>query len=193
MKEATRQSLRAALFEAAFVVLGVVLALAANEWREQRASAARADHALAGILEELEENRRSVASSLAYHQGILEAIDAAAAASETPGIGTFSRGFVSAANVYRTAWESASATGAFETMDFETVLSLSRAYAQQERYEHQAQGIAPLIYEDLYRGGTGAILANYSNLASLVRTLAYRERELLELYDETLANTTEPH
>ena len=35
-----------ALFEAAFVVLGVVLALAANEWRQNRAEAAEANTAL---------------------------------------------------------------------------------------------------------------------------------------------------
>lgn len=187
MKESTRQAIRGAAFEAAFVVLGVVLALAANEWREQRASATRAEHALTSILEELETNRASVAESLEYHSGLLEAIQETAATSAQPDIRTFSRGFVSAANVHRTAWESASATGAFEELDFEHLLDLSRVYAQQERYAHQADSISPLIYEELYRGGTSRILENYRNLASLIGSLAYRERELLELYDRTLA------
>lgn len=38
MKTTTKQALKAALFEAAFVVLGVALAFAVNEWREDRAA-----------------------------------------------------------------------------------------------------------------------------------------------------------
>ena len=34
MKENLRSTLRSAFFEALFVVFGVILALAANEWRE---------------------------------------------------------------------------------------------------------------------------------------------------------------
>ncbi|HYO15351.1 MAG TPA: hypothetical protein VE685_19305 [Thermoanaerobaculia bacterium] len=187
MKGKTQEALRDAAFEATFVVFGVVLALLANEWREHQVSVRRAEHALSSILEELEDNRASVSSSLEYHSGVIQAIDRAVMASAAPNLRTFSRGFMSAANVYRTAWDSASATGAFEDMSYATVLRLSRVYAQQDRYEHQVQGIAPIIYGELYRGGTSAILANHRNLGTLIRSLAYRERELLELYDATLA------
>jgi hypothetical protein len=187
MKEKTREALRDAAFEAAFVVFGVVLALLANEWREHQVSVRRAEHALSSILEELESNRASVSSSLEYHSGLIRAIDQAVGASAAPDLRTFSRGFMSAANVYRTAWDSASATGAFEDMSYATILRLSRVYARQDRYEHQVRSIAPIIYGELYRGGTSAVLANHRNLGSLIRSLVYRERELLESYDETLA------
>lgn len=179
--------LRAAVLEAGLVVFGVVLAFAANEWREQRASERRAEHAITGILEELRANRIAVATSLEYHEGLLRAVSDATRGGAAPGIETFSRGFVMPASVYRTAWDSASATGALETVDFATLLQLSRVYAQQDRYEQQSGHIAPLIYGELYRGGRAAILANHRNLASLIGAMAYRERELLAVCDEALA------
>src|SRR5687768_9708734 len=57
-----------AMFEAAFVVLGVILALAANEWRETRVHRAEAASARTAIANELRENRRLLDSSRAYHR-----------------------------------------------------------------------------------------------------------------------------
>jgi hypothetical protein len=182
-----RVALRAAVLEAGLVVFGVVLAFAANEWREHRAAVARADHALASILEELRTNRDAVASSLAYHDGLLGAIVEASRSGAAPGIQTFSRGFISPASVYRTAWDSASATGALEAVDFALLLRLSRVYAQQARYEQQSANIGPLLYGELYRGGMAGVLANYRNLSSLIGAMAYRERELVAACEDALA------
>lgn len=187
MKTTTRDALRTALFEATFVVLGVVLALAANEWRQSAARSERAERALVGIVDELRTNREAVASALDYHQGLSATIRELAAGSGTPRVDTFSRGFVAPAPVYATAWQSAAATGVLEDLDFGVVLDLSRLYAHQERYEVQARGVSSVIYGELYRGGTEAVVANYRNLASLIHSFAYRERELLGLYDRTLA------
>ena len=168
-----------------FVVLGVILALAANEWREHRASVEQAEHAFASILEELETNRSAVKKSHDYHLGLLQAIRRATETLTPPDLDTFSRGLVSTAYLHRTAWDSASATGAFEDIGFSTILRLSLVYAQQDRYEVQAQGIAPIIYGELYRGGTQTLLDNHRNLANLIGAFLYRERELLSIYDET--------
>lgn len=192
MRERTKDALRAAAFEATFVVLGVVLALAASEWREDRMRAERARHVLTSILAEIETNRGAVAASHEYHSSMLEVIGTATRASTPPDIRSFSRGFVSPANVYRTAWDSASATGAFEDVDYSTVLALSRIYAQQDRYERQAQSISPLLYAELYRGGPDAIAANYRGLASLINAFVFREKELLQAYDRTLSEFRKP-
>jgi hypothetical protein len=181
---------RAAALEAGLGVLGVVLAFVANEWREHRAAVQRAEHAISSIVEELRVNREAVASSLEYHSGLLAAIEGARQSGVAPGIRTFSRGFISPARVYRTAWDSASATGALELVDYPTLLRLSRAYAQQGRYEAQSDSIGPLLYAEIYRGGTASVLANYLNLSALIRAFEYRERELLEVCDQTLAEVT---
>jgi hypothetical protein len=185
-------ALRAAALEAALVVFGVVLAFAANEWREHRADQARARHAISSILEELRANRDAVASSLEYHMLLLQTIEGARRSGVAPGIESFSRGFIAPASVYRTAWESASTTGAIAGVDFDTLLRLSRVYAQQARYEAQATSLGPLLYGEMYRGGMSAILANYTNLGALVGGLVYRERELLGMYDGALGEPALP-
>ncbi len=67
------------------------------------------------------------------------------------------------------------------------VLGISPAYAGQHRYVAQAEGVGQLIYGELYRNGPDAVAENYRNLASLIGAFAYRERELLAVYDSTLA------
>ena len=93
MREKTRDDIRQAIFEAFFVVLAVVLALAANEWRQGRADREQARGALASIVEELEANRQAVSESLQYHQSRLELIVRMQQSSQAPDGRDFPRGF----------------------------------------------------------------------------------------------------
>lgn len=186
MKEKTRQAITAALFEAFFVVLAVALALAANEWRQGLADRAQARSALASIVEELRSNRAAVAEARDYHRGRLELLRQLEHESRPPAPDTFPRGFIAPAQVYATAWTSATETGALTHMEYATVLELSRIYARQERYEEQARSVGAIIYGELLRRGLGGMVENLSNLASLIGTFAYREQQLLEYYDQTL-------
>jgi hypothetical protein len=85
------------------------------------------------------------------------------------------------------AWETAAETGALEHLPHDAVLRLSRVYGPQGRYERQAEIVGGLIYGELYRGGAGSVVANYRNVGHLVSAFYYRERQLLTLYDSTLA------
>lgn len=187
MQEKTRQTIRAALFEAIFVVLGVVLALAANEWRQAVADRRQAESALESIVEEIESNRVAVAGSLEYHEERLELLRQVREGGEPLHAGRFPRGFVMAAPTYQTAWASAAETGALRHMPYEAVLRVSRVYARQARYEEQTRRTGEILYEELYRGGQQAVLQNPAGLATLIGTFVFRERELLERYDEILA------
>lgn len=178
-----QQTVRGALTEAFFVVLGVVLALAANQWREERAAQRQADSALASILEEMQTNQAVVADSLDYHSQLLEMIRT----TEQPTPRDFTRGFIAPAAIFRTAWQAASQTGALENMEYATVLELSRVYASQERYEHQARVAGEIIYRELFTRGIGAVVDKPANLAALIATFSYREQELLGLYEGCLA------
>ena len=192
MRQKTRDAIQKAIFEAFFVVLAVVLALAANEWRQDRADRRQASAALGSIVEELRSNRAAVQDSLEYHSGRLDLIQRLESESRAPGIRDFPRGFINPARVFQTAWDAASETGALGHMDYSQVVELSRLYARQERYQAQEQAIGGLIYGELFRGGVGGILENYTNLASIIRTFLYRERQLVEFYDRTLAALGEP-
>lgn len=187
MTSKTKDAVRSALFEAGFVVLGVVLALAANEWRQARADESQSRQAVVSILEELKSNREAMAASMDYHHGLMEMLMAEHEEGWVPEARQFPRGFVFPAGVSRTAWETASETGALSKTDFEVVVELSKIYAQQERYEFQARSVGEIIYAEMFRGGTAAIAENYRNFITIIGTFAYREKQMIELYDLILA------
>lgn len=85
----------------------------------------------------------------------------------TPDFEAFLRGFISAARVSHTAWESAAATGVLQKTDFQLVLELSEVYAMQGRYEARALTVGEVIYAAIFEGGTRSISRNYRNLAGI--------------------------
>ena len=189
MRRNLRELAGPALFEAAFVVLGVVLALAANEWREGRNERQRAAIASNAIAAELRSNRGAVAAAHAYHSALIDSLQVNGSPTWQPSPRLFSRGFVAPAQLSSTAWQSAAATGAVEHMPYEAVLKLSQAYANQARYEHQAMNIGEVLYAELFRNGVQGVTSNYRNLGNLIGAFLYRERQLMAVYDSTLAVT----
>ena len=187
MTPRTQDAIKSALFEATFVVLGVILALAANEWRQARADQEASRRALAAILEEIQANRDAVAVAMEYHHGLIAMLTAEHENEWTPTPSQFPRGFISPARTSRTAWDSASETGVLAKLDYANVVELSRVYAQQERYEFQARSVGEIIYGAIFHGGAEGIAHNHRNLASIIGSFIYRERELLEIYDEALS------
>ena len=186
MKPANRQAVLSALLEAGFVVLGVVLAFAVNEWREAAEDRNRAETALASVVEELRSNRQAVAEAREYHVGLLHRLQALRGEGEEPTIADFPNGFIAPATPFRTAWESAADTGALADLPYDTVLRLSRLYAEQDRYVHQAQTAGEVIYADLLDVGGLGIVEKHAQLPFFIGTFAFRERELLNSYDAAL-------
>ena len=187
MNTKTRDALRAALFEASFVLLGVLLALLANDWRQNRADRDESNRALGAILEELRSNRDAVAESMDYHGELLQLLHGEHDPAWRPSLSDFPKGFIFPARVTRTAWDSAAETGALAKTDFAVVMDLSGAYALQERYEAQSQSIGDVIYGEIFRHGIDSILDHPDHLASIVSTFVYREGELLRQIEDTIA------
>ncbi len=185
MQKRTKEAIRGALFEATFVVLGVVLALSANEWRQARADRAQSQQAIVAIIQELKANRHKVSAAADYHYGLLHELNGKAPDWRPP-MSVFAKGFIAPARTARTAWASASETGALAKTDYGTVMALSQAYALQAHYEAQVRSISDIIYGDIFRRGMQAVLANHANLASTINTLVFRERELIQAYDDIL-------
>jgi hypothetical protein len=185
---------RPILLEAFFVVLGVVLALGANEWRQTQADRRSAATALESIREELAANRQSVLRSVQYHLQLSDTLGVirrqAAAGNDSaslPSVRVFSQGFVHPAQLLSTAWETAAATEAVRHMAHDDVLVLARMYDQQRRYATQAEQIGALIYGEIFARGTGGVIRNYANLNAIIGAFWYRECDLLLGYDRALA------
>lgn len=192
MTSTTKDAVRSALLEAGFVVLGVILALAANEWRQDLADKEHSRQAVASIQEEVRANRAAVEVSMEYHSELLKMLQGEHEEGWVPDARDFPRGFIFPARVSRTAWSTASETGALSKTEFSVVMKMSRIYALQDRYEAQVLTVGQIIYAELFKGGTQAIAGNYRNLASIISTFAYREKELLAQYDETMGPSDVP-
>jgi hypothetical protein len=185
---------RPIFLEAFFVVLGVVLALAANEWRQAMADRRGAETALESIREELETNRAAVLRSVHYHLYLSDTLVAirrqtVAARSDSgslPNVRVFTQGFVRPAALLSTAWETAAATDAVRHMEHDDVLVLAGIYEQQRRYATQSEQIGALIYGEIFARGMAGMVRNYANLGSIIGAFWYRECDLLLAYDRAL-------
>lgn len=181
------------LLEALFVVLGVVLAFAANEWREGRNEKKHAQTALEGVINELEVNRSAVESSLLYHYHLTDTLRQIYSQKLGPGEVVahpdgriFSRGYIAPAALLSTAWDAANATDAVSAMAYADVLKLSQIYQSQRRYEQQVQQSGQLIYTKLFNEGHEGMQRNYGNLSTILSTFWYQECKLLSNYEDVL-------
>lgn len=182
---------RRILLESFFIMLGVLLALAADQWRESANHRRESATALASIRDEIEVNRRAVRESLDYHLSLSGELRTFARQVKEQGGGTeahlpdrriFSQGFVKPASLLHTAWEAANATDAVSHMSYADVLALARVYEQQRHYERQAEQVGELVYATLFHEGFEGMLRNHANFGSILSTFSYRECQLLEGY-----------
>jgi hypothetical protein len=177
-----------ALFESALIVFSVLLALAVNEWADQRRQASHARVALAAIVSEVQANRASLVAASAFHrkiQGILEQFQAAG---REPDEQTATGGLFQPARLVTTAWQSARDSGATSQLPYPLVLELSRLYQSKDRYNDLAQQLTNDLYADLRRRGLDAVLRQgYRGMLILVIDFSNRERRLVEAIDATLA------
>ena len=184
------------LLEAFIVVLGVVLALAVNEWREDYNRNQHAEIALEGIVSELDVNRKAIDSALTYHLQLGDTLrdfmrQASQGALPYPDGRLFSKGYIAPATLLNTAWDAANATDAVTYMNYADVLMLSRIYEEQRNYEYQARLGGQLIYAKLFSEGHEGMVRNYANLSTIIATFWYIECGLLESYGQVLAQLGE--
>ena len=178
--------LRSAFFEAVFVVFGVVLALTANEWRENVRARETAAGALHDILTELEADRALLTESRTYHKERIQIISRKLGTGEKVTGADFPRGFIRPAWVTDTAWQVATSTGAINHMDYATVLDISRAYDELEHYKQQTDLVGGLIYAAIFDDGTQGVAGRPENLRTIIFTFVYRESEAITKLEETL-------
>lgn len=185
-----RMGWRSAMFQAALVILGVVLGLAVTQWQTDAAQKSEAHHALDGIMEELGANHAAVKEARAYHDEKL-VILAEAQKSNTPlDIRSFDRGFVSPAQLSNAAWTSASEVGALAHLPFDKVLSLSKVYSAQASYMQQQITAGNIIYGQIFAEGSQGMLNHGPGLRSLIATFQYREQQLETAYATALGQHT---
>jgi len=174
------------LVESVFVVGSILLALAVDEWAENRDFAELADQSLGIFEREILQNRNRVEDGLPYHQGIRDVLGQMRLTQPpTVDLRSIMEG-LEAPVLLNTAWETALATGALTHMDFEVVRALSLTYSIQEGFTARSRADRPRFgsMEGLTEAEIAEqILDAYDYVAALHRD----EAELLTVFNQALA------
>jgi len=167
------------------IAVGVLFALAVNEWREDRAAMATARQALANINREIEINQRHLGIS---HEANLALVESWRSAEQKE---TLEPQFYAPAwGLQSSAWEVAQASGALNPLDFEVVSSIAGIYVFQDTYLglvqqiSQAQMMALLIRDD--GDPQQALVVMDHKLRIYLDALITSEAQLLERYEIAL-------
>ncbi len=115
------------------IVLGVLLALAFNEWAEDREHQRLAKSALLNISKEISSNFETLTL---IHANNVQTVNAITAQSESDA--DESRSIIPGIQLQETAWEAFLATGMSGYVNYDTILSLSKMYAIQRVYKQTA-------------------------------------------------------
>lgn len=173
------------LVESVFVVGSILLALAVDEWAENRNFAELADQSLGTFEQEIAQNRDRVEDGIPYHGGIRDLL---AQMRLTPppvvDLRSIMEGFEPPV-MLRTAWETALATGALTHMDFEVVRVLSLTYSIQEGFTSRSRSDRPRFasMDGLSEADVAEQLEDaYDYVAALTRD----EAELLTVFNQAL-------
>jgi hypothetical protein len=128
------------LVEAVFTVVAILLALAADDWRQRREERRLADAALASFAMELRDNQRRLAAVRPYHDSLAVGLRAAVETLDRGDSFTMGslqprfRGIVPPM-LLSTAWDAALTTGALRHVDYALVSELAALYAEQEELD----------------------------------------------------------
>ncbi|WP_371280192.1 hypothetical protein [Dokdonella sp.] len=128
-----RERLPEILIEAASVVVALLLALAINNWSEERQQTLRADAARAAILVELQENRSELAGVQPNIRATLESLRAAVS-SEAPQPKEL-RVELDIALLSSAAWQAAATTRASQSIDLAWITRMAKVYELQENFQ----------------------------------------------------------
>lgn len=162
------------------IVASVLVALAADQWRQGRADRVLAAQALEGIRSEIARNLREVEQVLPYHDSLVVVLRS----TPPPREGISLR----PAFIRNNAWESAQAAGVPVHLDFRVLSAVSEISELQRAY----QDIVRMATQILYAGNASPekeheLAAIRASQAVLVSDLAALERRLQARYREALS------
>lgn len=181
-----------ATIESALIVGSILLALAVDEWRDDRQHQELAGQALESFAREIRQNRVRVEDAAPYHRG-LQQVMARMAHGEGGTSAADLRSVVEGLEptvLLNTAWETALATGALNYMSYETVSALSLTYSLQERFEEFSRSGMPDL-NSLANVSDDELRVGIQRALSYVQELSQREQELIGIYGQALQHIAE--
>lgn len=178
-----REKLPEILLEAASVVFAVLLALAVDEWRENRSRRAAAARAQESIVHEIRANRVELESTRKSNEAGLKRLSVQIQALSTGRISELTTG-LSLAQFSSAAWQAAQSTDAPQLMDFAWLVEAAGVYETQRVYVQMQNeflvGVSDIgsVESDAQRLGV------MRRLEGRLRLLQNISAELVEEYQE---------
>ena len=176
------------------VILGALLALAGEEWRDSHQRRTQAAAALASIRDEIKRNADLVTRAQTHHLALVDTLGKLAKARQLPSDSLCMNGIFNPASVTSIAWQTARETGALGNVPLKTLLALAPAYDRQERYRALSDAMGAEIMADVRRDGmTSVLCTHFAQFIPLDIDFANRESVLLERYRGALAHLDSIH
>ena len=170
------------------VTLGAVLAVAAEEWRDARATKRRVDVAVSSVHAEITDNLARVQRAAVRHKATADSLQAYVDRHAVPSDRLLFSGVFNPAHTHATAWQTARDTRALGDIPYAVALRLGALYEEQESYARAGDALdASMATRIMTDGVKSAFLDRWTNLIFLNMDFAGRAQNLGERYKRTLA------
>ena len=137
-----------ALFESVLIVFSILLALAMNEWQQDRERVHVVHRSILLLEREIRRNESSLTDQVPYHAGLRVVLHKGVGGDGVATVAAYREVMqeFEPASFINSAWSTAMATGSLANMDFELVSAISLTYGIQSRLEQiYATGPADLM------------------------------------------------
>jgi hypothetical protein len=172
---ASSNSFRTILVEVTSIVIGVLVALGANEWNENRVHRERANEAMLDIASEIVSNQKLLQHVHENNSRIVSATRA----KETP---DEENQFIPGLQIQDTAWKTMIATGVAEYVEYDVLRLISAAYSFQEIYRE----LSYQMIQNFMSTSALAAAINPESSSDLPDDLYLENMELVVLTEEGL-------
>ena len=175
------QMIRSVLTEVLSIVIGVLLALAVNEWNENRIQTKRADEAIQNIIHEIDSNIKLLVIVNKNNKAVIELLNSESVASSNE---NNNQQFLPGLQIQDTAWKTLQSTGISQSIKYSRLYRLSNLYSLQEIYKK-------LGYNLLQNTATHRILLSVKEqgVSKSVDSKVFKaDMELIESVESALLN-----
>ena len=141
--QASREWILRALAESTIIVVSIILALAVDEWRDDRQNQELAAQSLMIFEQEIRQNLGRVDDAAPDHAGLRDVVAGMMAGEPAEADLRSAMEGLEPVVLLNTAWETALATGVLTHMEFAIVSALSLTYSRQQRFTETSQSSLP--------------------------------------------------
>jgi len=180
-----RRKLPELVLEAAMIFFAVMLALAAEEWREQKDRIELADRALRSVIEEVRSNLDELETTGVRNTERLESASAILAELEAGRDQGDADVGLEVALLSSAAWQSAQMSQAVQYLDFDVMRDLSEVYEIQDLFDRVQAGAVDNMTEMMRTAEQDPVAAVRQGVISL-SVLSDLHGSLMEVYRNTL-------